>query len=583
VRGAASLQYGTQFGGMINFVFKQPPTDKPIETISRQTVGSFGFFNSFNSVAGTKGKLSYYTFYQYKRGDGWRENSSFGVHNAFASLKYKATDKLTLGVEYTYMDYLTQQPGGLTDVDFKNNPRRSTRSRNWFELHWNLGAITADYKLGSHTRLNIRNFGLIASRNAVGSLGYISRPDDDRERDLMSDHYRNFGNETRLIHTYSFLKNTSIFLIGTRYYNGFTHRQQGFSDNTDKPNFRFLHPNDLEHSDFRFPGSNFAIFAENIFTLSPKLSITPGFRFEHIKTTSDGYFNEEYVLFEGDNTIVVRNKLFDQKKSIRSFPLFGIGVSYRPTAQTEVYGNLSQNYRAINFNDLRVFNPNIEVDENLKDENGCNADLGFRGQIKDFLNLDVSAFLLSYNDRIGSVLQRDEATSRIYRYRTNIANSRHTGLETFWELDFLKLINGSTAKIGLSLFSNITALSARYISADQRFDGKKVELAPSMIIRSGITLKRDMFSTTLQYSYTGKQFSDASNAILTPTAIEGEIPAYSILDLSAKYDYKFLTLAAGINNLTNSMYFTRRAISYPGPGIIPADGRNLYLTLGVRL
>jgi Fe(3+) dicitrate transport protein len=87
----------------------------------------------------------------------------------------------------------------------------------------------------------------------------------------------------------------------------------------------------------------------------------------------------------------------------------------------------------------------------------------------------------------------------------------------------------------------------------------------------------------LQYSYTGKQFSDASNAILTPTAIEGEIPAYSILDLSAKYDYKFLTFAAGINNLTNNMYFTRRAISYPGPGIIPADGRNLYLTLGVRL
>jgi Fe(3+) dicitrate transport protein len=181
------------------------------------------------------------------------------------------------------------------------------------------------------------------------------------------------------------------------------------------------------------------------------------------------------------------------------------------------------------------------------------------------------------------VLQRDEATSRIYRYRTNIADSRHIGLETFWELDFLKLLNGSTSKTGLSLFSNITALRARYISADQRFDGNRVELAPSMIIRNGITLKRNLFSATLQYSYTSKQFSDASNAILTPTAIEGEIPAYSILDLSAKYDYKFLTFATGINNLTNNMYFTRRAISYPGPGIIPADGRNLYFSVGVRL
>jgi Fe(3+) dicitrate transport protein len=279
----------------------------------------------------------------------------------------------------------------------------------------------------------------------------------------------------------------------------------------------------------------------------------------------------------------VRNKLYDNKRSIRRFPLLGIGISYRPTLQTEAYGNYSQNYRAINFNDLRVFNPNIEVDEYLKDENGYNADMGFRGQIRDFLNVDVSAFLLSYNDRIGSVLQRDEATSRIYRYRTNIAKSRHIGLETFWELDFLKLFKGSASKTGLSLFSNITALQARYISADKRFDGKYVELAPAMIIRSGLTFKRDLFSATLQYSYTSKQFSDASNAILTPTAIEGEIPAYSVLDWSAKYDYKFLTFAAGINNLTNSMYFTRRAITYPGPGIIPADGRNLYLSVGVRL
>lgn len=62
VRGAASLQYGTQFGGMVNFVMKEGP-DKPISVVSRQTVGSWGFFNTFNSVGGTKGKLNYYGFF----------------------------------------------------------------------------------------------------------------------------------------------------------------------------------------------------------------------------------------------------------------------------------------------------------------------------------------------------------------------------------------------------------------------------------------------------------------------------------------------------------------------------------------
>jgi Fe(3+) dicitrate transport protein len=31
------------------------------------------------------------------------------------------------------------------------------------------------------------------------------------------------------------------------------------------------------------------------------------------------------------------------------------------------------------------------------------------------------------------------------------------------------------------------------------------------------------------------------------------------------------------------MYFTRRADSYPGPGIIPADGRAAYVTPQVKL
>ncbi len=53
VRGAASLQYGTQFGGMLNFVLRRGPTDKKVQFTTRQTGGSFGFFNSFNSVGGT--------------------------------------------------------------------------------------------------------------------------------------------------------------------------------------------------------------------------------------------------------------------------------------------------------------------------------------------------------------------------------------------------------------------------------------------------------------------------------------------------------------------------------------------------
>ena len=34
--------------------------------------------------------------------------------------------------------------------------------------------------------------------------------------------------------------------------------------------------------------------------------------------------------------------------------------------------------------------------------------------------------------------------------------------------------------------------------------------------------------------------------------------------------------------LTNTIYFTRRAASYPGPGIIPAEPQTFYVSLGVK-
>jgi len=56
----------------------------------------------------------------------------------------------------------------------------------------------------------------------------------------------------------------------------------------------------------------------------------------------------------------------------------------------------------------------------------------------------------------------------------------------------------------------------------------------------------------------------------------GLIPSYSILDLTASYKFsKKMHVKAGINNLQDAMYFTRRAGGYPGPGALPADRSKL--------
>ncbi|MBL6449224.1 TonB-dependent receptor [Fulvivirga sp. 29W222] len=585
VRGAASLQYGTQFGGLLNFVMKEGAEEKKIEGITRNTVGSYGFYSTFNSLGGTVGKWNYYTFFQYKRGDGWRDNSSFDSKMAYGALKYEPSERLSIKFEYTFMDYLAQQPGGLTDQFFAENPRQSIRGRNWFQVNWNLFANTINYKINNKLKLNVRSFALLGGRDALGNLGRIDRTDDvEKERNLFSDEFHNFGNETRLIYNYSIADKQAVSLVGVRYYNGFTDRKQGLADATSEPHFTFLNPNNLEDSDFDLPSENLSIFTENIFDITDKFSVTPGLRFEHIFTGADGYYQKSTFVkdpvtgFKKDSTY----QEYESRERSRDFMFFGLGLSYK-LENKEVYANFSQNYKSINFNDIRVVNPNLVVDPNIKDEFGYNFDLGIRGNKPGKFNYDISLFYLRYNDRISAIQKKDTVNFRVYRYRGNISDAYSTGVEAFGELELFDAL-GFDSQNNLNLFVNASVIDARYLASEEEaIEGNRVELVPPFSLRAGLSYIHNDFKVTYQYSYVQKHFTDATNADdMVPGAVSGPIPTYYVMDLSASYRYRFAKLEASINNLTDNKYFTRRASGYPGPGIIPADGRTFYLTLELK-
>ena len=574
IRGAASLQYGPQFGGLINFVMKEGPREKPFEVTSRQTVGSYGFFNSFNSFGGTTAnkKLNYYTFYQYKRGDDWRPNSHYDQHNAYAHLAYNITSKLKVTGEYTFMQYLAQQPGGLTDAQFKEYPAVSVRARNWFKVNWNLISLNVDYAFNENARLNWRNYTLQGNRDALGILTYINRPDNGGPRDYMTDRYSNFGSELRYIQQYKLVnQHKSTFLIGARLYKGLTIRKQGDANDGSDADFYFTGP-EPNKSNYRFPGNNIAAFAENIFKITNNWSITPGIRFEHINTKATGYYYKK-------NIFIADDKIEESKENPRSFVLLGIGSTWRTANGIELYANISQNYRSINFNDIRVVNTNARVDPDLKDETGYNIDAGLRGTYRNWLYADISVFYLKYNDRIGSIFSTD-TSFMVYRLRTNVSDSRNLGLEVLLEGDVLKAISQGASKYKLNLYTNLSLINARYINTkNTAIADKLVENVPPVLFRTGLSFGNQRFNVTYQFSYQAKQYSDATNTEETPTAVDGAIPAFHVMDVSLSYNWRHFTLYTGVNNLSDTKYFTRRADGYPGPGILPADIRNFYATL----
>lgn len=570
VRGAASLQYGSQFGGLLNFVMQDGPRDKTYQFETSQTGGSNGFFNSYNSLGGTLGKLNYFGFYHHKQGDGWRENSGYAINTGYANARFAASDAVTIGFDLTVMDYNMQQAGGLTEAQFAADPRQATRNRNWFNASWRLPALTLDYVISPVTKFNTRVFALLADRSSVGNLIAPNQPDNKINRNLMTDEYENFGGEARLVHSYTVADVLSTALVGVRYYRGNTHRMQGFGSTGADADFNFVDPQDLEGSDYEFPSTNIAAFAENIFALSDKLAITPGIRWEMIRTNAEGYFKNG------------SKKQFEEKTSKRSFPLLGLGVSYYVTPAANLYANISQAYTGVNFNDIRVVNQSFRVDSNLKDVTGYNADFGFRGRLFDHITFDVGGFYLAYNDRIGVINTADDDYN-IYRYRTNVSDSRSLGVESFIELELMQLIDDE-ADASLSVYNTLAYVDARYTnSVYKAVQGSRVEYAPEWLVRSGLSYKTGGFSATAQFSYTSEQFTDATNTRFTLNAINGLIPAYQVIDLSGSYKFARYTIGAGINNVLDAMYYTRRADGYPGPGILPADGRSVYVSAGLTL
>lgn len=578
IRGAASLQYGTQFGGLLNFKMKQGSTDKPFELVSKQTVGSYGFFNSFNSIGGQDEKLNYYAFYNFKRGDGWRENTGFNVHNAYLSLKYAFTPKLTLGFEYTFMDYRLQQPGGLTDQEFKENPRQSLRSWNWFAATWNIPALTLKYDMDSNNLLSVKLYSLIADRKNVGDLNPIIYPDDpSKPRTVMNDQYRNYYMETRYIHHYQLVNAIkSSFLAGIRAYHGDTHRVQGYNYTGSDANFS-IRNNDNLQIDYRFPSYNLAAFAENVFQLTNKFSVIPGARFEYIQTNANGYTIPDTTT----NTKVPGNE-----SHTRKFMLLGLGLEYKVSPKTDVYANFSQNYSPVSFTDIIISQPTLRVDPNLKDVKGYNFDLGYRGQISNLVNFDLSGFYLLYKNRIGTLLQTNGGGD-VYQYETNISDSRSVGIETYAEINLLHLLpQYKYSEYKVSLFGSVSYTNASYINVPsdrKQFEGKKVEYAAPWIDRYGIDFLFKHFSGSLQYSYTDGEFSDATNAKASTDGSIGIIPAYHVMDFTIGYTLKRWKLSLSVNNLGNEMYFTRRTTGFPGPGIIPSEGRAFYSTLKFNL
>jgi Fe(3+) dicitrate transport protein len=580
LRGASSLQYGPQFGGMINYVFENAPATNGSKTKIRQSFGSYGLFNNFISTGLRKNKFSFYSFYHRRSADGWRENSAYNTQTGFISVGYDFNEKVKVKAEYTHSDMLSQQAGGLTDVQFQDNAKQSSRARNWMSIPWNLMNVQLDINASEKFQLEIKTFGLLATRSSVGFLDPINTADvilaatnDYAVRRLDVDKYQNIGTELRGKYVFDLFGNEQTLAFGARAYQAKTFRHQkgngttgsDFNMNIDSLGYKV---------NYVFGTKNYALFAEQALYIGKRILVVPGVRLEQIVSSGSGSVN------------YANGEIPFQERAISKL-LFGIGTEFHLNEKNEIYANASQAFRPMTFSELIPSATTDVIDPNLKDSEALNIDLGVRGSWKNYIHYDVSVYQMNIQDRIGTYTQSS------VRYVTNIGASLSKGIELYVEGNVpSKFKQGKCGS--LHPFVSIAYNEATYTSwndptvlAGSSSDrtNKAVENAPRRIQRYGLTYKLKGFCATYQLNKVSEAFADALNTVApNAAATVGLIPAYSVSDLSFGYSGKEnYTLQVGVNNLFDESYFTRRSGGYPGPGLLPSNGRTFFFTFGIQI
>jgi Fe(3+) dicitrate transport protein len=581
IRGASSLQFGPQFGGVINYIVRKSPDEKPFEFTTEQTGGSYGLMNSFNAIGGTIGKWNYYAFVKAEYQQGWRNNAQMQQVAGFGRLEYKPNNDFKIGLEYSLLRNLLHMPGGLDDSAFKQNAQQSFRSRNWLTTPWNILAITSDYHINDNTLITLKsalNFSerSIVWRNEDGgpqtqdSISTLTNTYVPRE--VEHEYFKSSTTELRCLYNYSINQKPQIIALGVRFFYGWMQRQEGGLGSTDI-NADFMNYNSGNDYDNNlvFTTVNVAPFIENTFHVGKKLSITPGFRLEYIQSTAKGT-----VL---DSTGTYKINVNESKP--RFIPLAGIAFQYKTTLKTNIYANITQAYTPISYSFLYPMGLDVDakIDPNLKDISGYNIDLGWRGDYKKLITFDASLFYMAHKNNIAIEVQNVN-TNPTY-FETNVGDALHVGLESYVEVNVFQLFSKLNKISNFSIFNSFAYDNATYVNG--LYKGNIAEYAPKTIERLGLLYSYKNISTTFLFSHTAQSFADANNTIFSTNAEVGIIPAYTVMDWALTAKFKQYNVKIGINNVADYKYFTFRTIEYPGPGIIPSAGRTFYIGFGATL
>ena len=284
IRAGASLQFGPQPGGAINFVTKMPRRDAPFHFTTKNLFGTDELYQNFTEIDGTFGPVGYYAYYDHRERGGFRANSDYDLNAGSAKLVIDAGSDSRLIATVDLYDEEHGEPGGFrTTIDptvplaqnalYQVDRNRTTRQFDRFRLQRYYGSLEYQKNFSERTQLDLKGFAgylqRYSKRQRGGGFGIIPFGAAANTNDVQFRDDYTQGGEARLRHDYDFAGNVSTFAGGLYFYHATQDRtdERGATPDADRGVLRRF--NQGETTD----GS---VFAENRFHFG-RLSTHPGF------------------------------------------------------------------------------------------------------------------------------------------------------------------------------------------------------------------------------------------------------------------------------------------------------------------
>jgi len=518
VRGGGAVRYGPQnVGGIINFNTREIPGETGLSgdvTVRHNQYGQGGGANdqysTFLADRWDNG-LGVALLYSGMDGREWRQGSDERLNDVALKFQYALDGASELYGKLSYYDVTSRTPGGLSVAQYQDDPFQNTRPSDFWSGRRSGADLGYLNSLSDNSELEVRGYYNDSTRsseliNAAGTQLTVQPRD-----------YQVLGFEPRYTQRWQWGAMTHDVTLGYRYL-----RERGndrsytvtVRNGAVGPTTRFDNATDAH-----------ALYLDDRIAIGA-WRITPGVRFEHIRSTRDNAQDGQRYRTRND----------------KGLPSLALAYLLNPVLTVFAnYGTSFGPVQNLQLNSQTASNP-------LQPEVAKTAELGARWK-GPRLHAEATVFKIRFDNQILQVPGLVPPTFR------NIGATDHEGVETAIDYAF----DDDSALAGLDLYANYTWTRALQRSGDD--SGLDVPFYSRDTDTVGARYAIDRWTMDLSSTHQSGQFSDAENTWTeTPDARVGRVPGFRLWNAQVGWQWPGTSgaqLLLGVNNLADKRYFTR--------------------------